>query len=165
MKKFLVVAVLVAGLVGMAMVASAATNITNWCTSTYELTGSSVTASGNDSAVVAMQTVPNILVAKLAKNLRTGQEDAESVNAVSGDTILFTIIWSNAGEATADEIVLKDYIPAGLTYVAASVSDTEVDATGSAVEASDVITYTGNSVDGTDDTASDGIVKFQAMVD
>ena len=58
-----------------------------------------------DSAIARVLTPPVIAVTKLAKNIRTGLEDNYQVAAVTGDTIEFTIIWANAGEAAADGIV------------------------------------------------------------
>ena len=165
MKRLMVVAAVAAGLVGMAVVASAATDRINWCTSTYEIPGSGVLASGADSAIVRVQTPPNIVVTKLAKNVRTGIEDNYLVAAVSGDQIDFTIVWSNTGEADADSVTLNDYIPAGMTYVAASVSDTEVNASGVATENSGLIQWVNDDltdVNGTDAGAADGIIKFSA---
>ncbi len=167
MKRLLVVAAVAAGLLGMAMVADAATDVTNWCTSTYQLTGQSAGASGSDSAVVRVQNSPSISVTKRAKNLRTGIEADYQVSAVQGDTIEFYLIWSNVEEATADTIVLYDYIDgANLTYVAASVSDTENNATGAATESGGLIQYIGNSAAGTDPgPAAEGAVTFQVTVD
>ena len=105
MKRFMAAAAVVVGLVGMAMTAGAAVDVVNWCTSTYELSGSAAAASGMDSAIVRVQTAPVINVTKLAKNLRTGAEDNYQVAAIQADVIEFTIIWANAGEAAADGIV------------------------------------------------------------
>ena len=164
MKRLLVVAVLAAGLMGLAMSASAATDILNTCTSTYQLTGGSVTAAGWDTAIVARQTAPNIVVAKWAKNLRTGIENANSVNAVAGDTIEYRIVWSNTGQATADTIVLSDYLPAGMTY--SSESDTCINATGTGNAAYAAPLYSGTytAVQGTDLTPANGVMFFRVTV-
>jgi len=154
----------VAGLVGLVSIAGAAVEVVNWCTSTYELTGNPVEASGMDSAIARVLLPPNITVSKLAKNVRTGLEDNYMVAAVTGDTIEFTIIWANAGEATADAVVLNDYVPAEMTYVTGSVTDTEVNAAGAASEAGGLVQYSGTAAGGTDAGAADGIVKFQATV-
>ena len=165
MKRFMAAAAVVVGLVGMAMTAGAAVDVVNWCTSTYELSGSAAAASGMDSAIARVLTPPVIAVTKLAKNIRTGLEDNYQVAAVTGDTIEFTIIWANTGEAAADTIVLSDYVPAAMTYVAASVSDTEVNAAaGAASENAGLVQYVATAVGGTDAGAGDGIVKFQATV-
>ena len=105
MKRFMAAAAVVAGLVGMAMVANAAVDIVNVCTSTYTLVGGTEQAANMDSAIVRVQTAPVINVTKLAKNLRTGAEDNYQVAAIQADVIEFTIIWANAGEAAADGIV------------------------------------------------------------
>jgi uncharacterized repeat protein (TIGR01451 family) len=164
MKRFMVAAAVAAGLVGMAMTAGAAVDVVNWCTSTYELTGNAAVGSGMDSAIARVLLPPNIAVTKLAKNIRTGLMDNYQVAAVTGDTIEFTIVWANTGEAAADTIVLSDYVPAAMTIVAASNSDTEVNATGSSAINGTIVTYTGTAVGGTDAGAADGIVKFQAKV-
>jgi uncharacterized repeat protein (TIGR01451 family) len=166
--KRLVAAAVVVGLVGMAMAAGAATSVTNWATSTYQLTGSGAAASGQDSAIVRVQTAPNIVVSKLATNVRTGITDNYQVNAVSGDQVNFTIIWSNTGEATADSVTLNDYIPSGLTYVAASASETAANTAGSVSEAAGLVQWVTDDfqdVPGTDGgPTADGIIKFSALV-
>ena len=164
MKRFLIVAAVAAGVFGMAMVAGAATPIVNTCTSTYQLTGGSVASSGWDTAIASVQTAPSIVVAKWAKNLRTGVEDAYSVNAISGDTIEYRIVWSNTGQATADTIVLRDYLPSNMTYV--SESDTCVNATGSGNASYSAPLYSGTytAVQGTDATAANGVLFFRVRV-
>ena len=115
MKRLVVAVAVVAGVVGMAMVAGAYNDITNTSTSTYQIAGGSVTLSGWDTAIVRVLTQPNIVVAKFAKNQRTGIENADMVQAVTGDVIEFRVTFTNTGEADADTVVLRDYIPAGLT--------------------------------------------------
>ena len=125
MKRFLFVALVGLGLIGMALAANAYTDWTNTCTSTYQLTGSSAAASGSDTAIVRVVTPPNITVAKSAKNFRTGITDADLVSGRSTDIIQFTMVWYNTGEDTADTVILSDYCPAGLTVVAASNGNTQ----------------------------------------
>jgi uncharacterized repeat protein (TIGR01451 family) len=116
MKRLVVAAVVAAGVVGMAMVAGAAVDITNTATSTYQITGNSAAASGWDTAIVRVLSNPVITVAKWAKNQRTGIENADMVQAVTADVIEFRVTFVNAGEADADTVVLRDYIPSGLTF-------------------------------------------------
>ena len=52
------------------MVANAAVDIVNVCTSTYTLVGGTEQAANMDSAIVRVQTAPVINVTKLAKNLK-----------------------------------------------------------------------------------------------
>ena len=161
MKRFLLVAVIGLGLMGMAGIASAYTNIDNFCTGTYQLTGSAAAATSQDSAVVARQTAPVISVTKLAKNMRTLQTADYSVNAVIGDSVEFTIIWSNSGEADADTIILKDYVPSNFITLSVT-SDTAtagVAGTG-AVFAASTLTITKTAVQGTDAGPDNGAVKF-----
>ena len=166
MKRLVAAAVVAAAVVGMAMAAGAAVSVTNWATSTYQLTGSGAAASGSDSAIVRVQTPPNITVQKLATNVRTGVTSDYTVNAVTGDQINFTIIWANAGEATAETAVLRDYIPSQLTYVGASVSDTAVNVGGnSSSQVAGLVSATITAVAGTDPgAAANGILKFSATV-
>ena len=117
-----------------------------------------------DSAVVRALNPPIITVSKIATNVRTGVSDAYSVPAVTGDVIEFKMIWANTGEATADTIVLSDYVPAAMTIVGASNNDTEVNATGSSAIAGSLVTYTGTAVGGTDTAAGNGAYWFQATV-
>ena len=168
MKKLLVVAAIAAGLVGMAVVASAATPITNTCTSTYQITGQSVGASGWDTAIVRVLSAPDIQVFKWAKNVRTGIEDANQVNAVIGDSIEFRITFVNIGEADADTVVLRDYVPTG--WVAGSVQSNTVTATasvnaGQTSFSATLLTATYNAVQGTDSASADnGQIKFTMRV-
>jgi len=115
MKRLVVAVAVVVGVVGMAMVASAFTDRLNTCTGTYQINNYAATASGLDTAIVRVLTSPIIAIAKWATNVRTGVTDANQVVGVSGDSIEFMVIWSNTGEADADTVVLRDYIPAGLT--------------------------------------------------
>ncbi len=165
MKRLLVVAV-VMGFVGMAMVAGAATPINNWCTGTYQLTGASAQAiTLVDSAVVSRQLAPNIQITKLATNMRTGQTDNYSVNAVVGDNIVFTIIWANTGEATADVVILSDYIPTNFNAISIT-SDTRANCTsGSSSVVGNAVTATETGVAGIDPgPAGNGIIKIDATL-
>jgi len=163
----------VVGLVLCAGMAFAAVNITNTCTGLFEVTGLSPVASGIDTAVGRRQTSPytfgetGLLIAKSITNLRSGQSDPNQVNMLSGDTIEFTIVWSNGAEATADTIVLTDYVPSGMTYVANSLSDTEANCSSGSVSINgNKITYTATGVAGTDPGPNaNGIFKFRATVD
>ncbi len=166
MKRLLLVAAVAAGLVGMAMVAEAGTPITNWCTSTYELTGQGASTSGEDTAIVNLQTEPDIVVGKWATNQRTGLKNADQVSAVSGDTIEFQIYWYNNGQAEADTVVLTDYVPAGLSFDALTAGDTIVNGVKTTyTESGDMIQYIATACEGTDGTQSSGEFKFTAMVD
>jgi len=166
MKRLVVAAAVVVGVVGMAMVAGAFTDITNTATSTYQITGNSEVASGLDAAIVRVLTAPAIVVAKFAKNQRTGIEDANMVQAVSADVIQFRVTFTNTGEADADTVVLRDYIPAGLT-AGAVLSNTAT--AGVTVQAESysgaglVATY--NDVGGTVAGQDDGQVVFTMTVD
>ena len=167
MKRFMVAAAVVvglAGLVGMVRVADAVTVIDNWCTGTYQLTGKTVASSGKDSAVVRALNLPVITITKIATNVRTGVSDGDSVAAVQGDTVEFKMIWANTGEATADAIVLSDYVPAGMTIVAESNGNTQVNATGSSTIAGTLVSYTATAVGGTDTLAGNGAYWFRATV-
>ena len=169
-KKLAVAAVLAAGLsAGLTATANAATNIVNWCTTTYQIPFSgTVYASRSDSAIVQQLWSPIIQVTKYAKNERTGLESTDQIVAVSGDTILFTIVWQNIGEAPADSITLNDYLPANMTYVTGSVTDTEANTAGAATENSGLIQWVNNA--GTDipgtipGPAANGVIKFRAVI-
>ena len=168
MRKVLVLAAIAAGLVGLAMVADAATNYTNTCTGTYQINYYTVQPSGLDTAIVRVLTSPIIVIAKFARNVRTGIEDANLVSAVSGDSIDFRVTFQNTGEADADTVVLKDYITAG--WATGSILSNTVTATasvnGSATSyASGVLTATYNGVQGTDSGSADnGQIRFSTRV-
>ena len=165
MKRLVAAVAVVVGVVGMAMVAGAAVDITNTSTSTYQITGGSVTASGLDTAIVRVLTQPIIAVAKWAKNQRTGIEDANMVQAVSADVIEFRVTFANTGEADADTVVLRDYIPTGLTVGAVL---TNTGSAGVTVQAASytaaglVATY--NAVQGTIAGPDNGQIRFTMTV-
>ena len=145
--------------------AGAVSVINNWCTSTYQLTGQGASAAGMDSAVVRALNLPIITVNKIVTNIRTNNTDPYSVPAVTGDVIQFKMIWANTGEAAADTIILYDYVPVGMTIVAASNVDTEVSCAGSSAIAGTLVSYTGTAVGGTDTAAANGAYLFRATVD
>ena len=165
MKKF-VVLLLTLGL--MYAASAGATVIINTCTSTYQITGFSIQVSGWDTAAITTDSYPMILVTKSAKNLRTGFESGDAVPSRPTDTVEFTIIWQDSG-GPSDTVTLTDYIPAGMTYVAGSVTDTEAscDTPGTAVYdgGANRIYYLTNGVKGTETSPyGNGIIKFQATV-
>ena len=123
MKK-LIISILLGALVFFAASANAAP-IINTCTSTYEIAGLGIQISGWDTVAVSLDTEPVISITKYAKNIRTGIEDDNRVNALSGDTIVFRIVWANVGGALADTVTLTDYLPSGLTYVTGSFTHSE----------------------------------------
>jgi len=167
MRRLLVVAALAAGLVGLAMVAGAATNILNTCTSTYEIAGQSAAASGQDTAIVRVLGNPNIQVFKWAKNQRTGIEDANMVSAVQNDVIEFRVTFENIGEADADTVVLRDYIPAGLAVgsVISNTATAGVTVQTPIYDAVNGLIAIYNNVQGTDSgTADNGQIRFTMTV-
>ena len=164
MKRVLAAAAVVVGLVGLVGMAGAVTVINNWCTSTYQLTGQGASPAGMDSAVVRALNPPIITVNKIVTNIRTNNTDPYSVAAVTGDVIQFKMIWANTGEGAADTIVLYDYVPAGMTIVAASNVDTKVNSAGSSLIAGTLVSYTGTAVGGTDTAAANGAFLFRATV-
>ena len=167
MKKLLIVVATATGVLGMVMVAGAATSILNTCTSTYQLTGAVAVASNWNTAIARVQGAPAIQVAKWAKNLRTGIENADQVNAISGDSVEFRIVWSNSGEATADTIVLSDGLPAGMTM--GSITN-DTDSTGCGGSASIWVDkmvatyYTVVGVDPVPASATNGVIRFTVKV-
>jgi uncharacterized repeat protein (TIGR01451 family) len=165
MKRLLIVAAVAAGVVGMAMVADAAVDRLNTCTSTYELTGQGVSTSGEDTAIVRVQTPPDIVVAKWAENQRTGIKNADQVSAVSGDTIEFHIYWYNNGDATADTVVLSDGVPTGLSFDALTAGDSITNGNKvSYTESGGLVQYIATACQGIDAAQSSGEFKFTATV-
>lgn len=142
--------------------------ITNWCTSTYQVTGFTIQVSGWDTVAITTETMPYITVVKYAKNIRTGIESSNMVSALSGDTIEFRLVWQNQGGAS-DTVTLTDYIPSFLTFVSGSVTDTEAncDTPGDAVYdvGENKVFYITNGVNGiTPGPAADGVIRFRATV-
>ena len=167
MKKFLLVALVGLGIIGMALAANAYTDNLNTCTSTYQLTGGSVTAAGWDTAIVRVVGAPTITVAKSAKNFRTGISDANMVSGRATDIIQFTMVWYNTGEDTADTVVLSDYDATGLTIVLASNGNTQYNCLTAvsytaAASATYVITGANGSVGA---NAASGTFTFRATID
>jgi uncharacterized repeat protein (TIGR01451 family) len=147
----------------------AATDITNTCTGQYEVGGRSVLYySGLDTALGHRQGDPLLAIAKAITNLRTGVSDPDRVSILQGDTVEFTITWSNDGEATADTLAFNDYVPAGMTFLAGSETFTSTaNCTGPAIsESGGKITFTATAAAGTDPGAkAQGVFKFTAIVD
>ena len=139
--------------------------IVNYCTSTYQVTGNPMQLSGWDTVTVSGDTIPNIVVTKYAKNIRTGIEDNNLVTGIFGDTIEFRITWQNEGGG-ADTITLTDYIPLGMIYVANSLTSSETNCiSGSSSESSGKITYTGFGAAGINPGPYGfGEVKFRVVV-
>ena len=165
MKRLAVAAVVAAAVVGMAMAAGAATTVNNWCTSTYTLTGGSTTATGLDSATVMVLSAPTISILKYALNQRTGIESRVQVVAVSGDSIVYRIYWSNTGEATADTLVLNDYLPGLVTYGSIPAGDTIINGTKiSLTYNGGLVQYTAYGVGGTYTAAGSGLFRINARV-
>jgi len=154
--------------VGLALVAGpvmAATDITNTCTGQYEVVGREAALSGSDNAIGRLQGLPALTIAKSITNLRTGQTSGGSVNILSGDTVEFTVVWSNSGEAASDTMALTDYVPAGFTYSSMSgdtiANGVKVSYTGGAT-----VQYTATGVAGSDPgPAGNGVFSFRATVD
>lgn len=89
----------------------ASANITNSASATYkDATGASYTATSN-AVVLTVITVPNI----------TLTESVSPTTAKSGDTVTYTITYSNAG-GDALSANLTDTLPAGVTLVAGSIT-------------------------------------------
>ena len=165
MKKFLLVALIGLGLTGMALVAGAYTDRTNTCTSAYQLVGQAQVAQALDTAIVRVLGTPTIVLAKSAKNMRTGLSDANLVQARATDVIQFTIEFWNTGEGDADTVILEDLTPAGLTYEAASFGDTHYNcATGVTTVAGSLVTFKATVVNGTLTGAGSGTMTFRATV-
>jgi len=165
MKKLVILSLL-----GLFLTAGAnAASIINTCTSTYQISGYSIQLSGWDTAAVTLDTEPMITIVKYAKNIRTGIEDNNRVNALQGDTIEFRITWANEGGATADTVSLADYLPAGLTYITGSVTHTESNCNTSALTITDVggnILYKVNEASGTNPGPNaTGEIIFRARID
>jgi uncharacterized repeat protein (TIGR01451 family) len=167
MKKFVILLCL-----GFLWAASAgAAVIINTCTSTYQIEGYSIQPSGWDTVAIITDTAPSLVITKLVKNLRTGIESNDLVTALMNDTVEFTIIWTNYGGA-ADTITLTDYIPTGLTYQTASLSDTEANCdtstygTATYTVAEKKVYYMTTTVAGANPGPSgNGIIRFRAKVD
>ena len=168
MKKTLAAAAIWASLIGMTVAANAATDIFNACTSTYEMVGWAVQASGSDTVTVRSQGLPSLTVVKYAKNMRSGIEMETVTVAISADTIEFRITCTNSGEALAETITLTDYVPTvGLTYVAGSETFTAAAncANPSISKVGDKITFTCNNAAGTDPGAAANIeIRFRMVV-
>ncbi|MCB0055087.1 MAG: DUF11 domain-containing protein, partial [Caldilinea sp.] len=45
------------------------------------------------------------------------QQWVRSVNAFVGDTLTFRLTYASAADVDAKEIVIRDYLPRGMTYV------------------------------------------------
>ena len=152
----------------------AASDLTNTCTGTFEVTGLGPVASGTDSAVGRLQTSPygpvmgvGVTISKAILNVRTGVSSNTSVPILSGDTVEYTITWANDAEAAADTMTLTDYVPAGMTFITGSETFTSAHncSTPAIAEAGGMVTFSCTSAAGTDPgPKADGVFKFRATV-
>jgi len=77
-----------------------------------------------DTAAVFVTKPPEITLTKDVANLRTGETSPDIVVAMKGDTIEFTLKFTNIGETDAFNVVMFDSIPLGTVYIPGSATDT-----------------------------------------
>ena len=80
----------------------------------------------SDTAVVSVngkdcseQPVPGFTINKMVQ-LKGGSTWAEDVTAKAGDTVRYRIQFKNTGNTTLKDVVVRDVLPAGMTYVKGS---------------------------------------------
>lgn len=89
--------------------------LTNSATANYSFLlpdGRTITGSTPSNTVVIPVSAPDVSVVK----------STAAVDAVTGDTITYTVLVTNNGISTVNNVVLIDPIPAGTTFVAGSVT-------------------------------------------
>jgi uncharacterized repeat protein (TIGR01451 family) len=92
-------------------------NLTSSQTYSIYCTGPGGT-SNTDSVIVNVQpqATQNITVSKTARNLSDNTNFGEQVTADPGEVIEFGIVVSNTGNTTADNLIVKDVLPANMSY-------------------------------------------------
>ena len=86
-------------------------NFSNTANSTYKDGSNNSYSATSNTVVVTVASVPSITLTK----------SASSTNVVQGDTVTFTIRYTNNGGA-ATNVVITDTIPVGSTLVAGSIT-------------------------------------------
>lgn len=72
---------------------------------------------------------PALNLQKTVRNLtRGGTGFVDSVNAFGGDTVEFKVVVTNVGEATANNVKIRDVLPSGLSFQIGSVGSDTVSA-------------------------------------
>jgi len=93
-----------------------------------------------------------------------GTSFTESVNAKSGDTLNYRITYKNTGNVTANNVVLKDKLPAGISFVPGSVKIMNANnPSGAYVKDGDLLFSTGINI-GSYTGGSNALVIFNATV-
>jgi uncharacterized repeat protein (TIGR01451 family) len=124
-----------------------------------------------NSGMVQFQIVadqPNFTINKQVRINNDGKATGgwvESVNAQPGDTVDFLITYKNTGTIQQNDVVIKDKLPAGLTYINGSAryyNATNPTSTGGHA-ATDDVTGVGLNV-GNYAPGADAMVKFSAKV-
>jgi uncharacterized repeat protein (TIGR01451 family)/LPXTG-motif cell wall-anchored protein len=102
----------------------------------------------------------------VSKDVRKNGDSAfvESVNAKSGDTLNYRITYKNTGNVQANNVVLKDKLPAGISYVPGSVKIMNANNPGGAyVKDGDKLFSSGINI-GAYTAGSNALVIFNATV-
>lgn len=95
-------------------------------------------------------------IQKLVRNITQNSAEADSVSANPNDTVEFSLRVSSVGSADAQNVIVRDALPAGLTYQAGT---TTIDS----VTAADGIISTGLNL-GTLSSGRTVIIRFRAVV-
>lgn len=117
----------------------------------------------NVSAQVVAPTNTTIALDKTVRNITAGQSTfAKSVNANTGDQVEFQIALDNSGPAMADSVIIRDALPAGLSYVPGSSTVGNPAPGGNTVALPDMWITTGTS--STIVSGASSVFKFKATV-
>jgi uncharacterized repeat protein (TIGR01451 family) len=71
---------------------------------------------GQDTTFNGTSTTGNLTANKTVRNLSNGSGFASSTSAVPGDTLMFMITLQATGGQDVQNVVVRDYLPANLTY-------------------------------------------------
>jgi len=127
--------------------------------------GDTPAAASNTVAITVVE--PTVTLAKTLRNEtnNAGGAFTETVVADAGDVLTFQLVLNNTGTADAFDIILADTLPAGVTYVANSLTQisgptlTTASFTGNVLSA----TFDGTALDGFDNGETI-VIQFQAVV-
>lgn len=66
--------------------------------------------------------VSNVVTTFVAEGIITTTKRVDKANAGVGDTVVYTVVMQNSGNATVDNIILSDTVPNGMRFVSHSVT-------------------------------------------
>lgn len=112
--------------------------------------------------VVESVNKPNFTIAKTV-SLHDKKQFGENVNTTDNQIVDFKLVYTNTGNTTQKDVIIKDILPTGLTYVEGSTLVANKNSNGKPVKVSDNIVTTGINI-GTYAPGANAFILFSAKV-